>query len=312
MSSFATAFSAVSPMLIYMIVGKLVRYAKICSTDTLKSLNQLIFRVFIPLSLFVSIYNSDLGNIIQPKLFLYVELLIILSCVATWYLLKPHIADTTDLVTVTQGAYRSNVVLFGSVLAASLCDDTGMALIGALCAVVVPTLNIESVIMFEMVRGKNVHVRELLISILKNPLVVASLLGMLFSFLHIPIPGFVLQPITKLGNAATPVALVVLGALISMGSIRRHKRYLIIASVGRLIIIPLVAVLIGLLLGYRGNEMVALVAIFGAPTAVSSAPMAQAMGGNADMAGEIVAATTCACLATLFVFIFILSAAGVI
>ena len=306
------AFSAVSPLLIYMIIGKLVRIAGICTKETLRAINQLIFKVFIPLSLFVSIYNSDLRNIVQPKLFIYVEILLILAALGAWFFLRPVIADKADHATVAQGLFRSNIVLFGSALAANLCNDDGMALIAALCAVVVPTINIESVVMFELIRGGRVSVKELLIDILKNPLVFAGITGIFFSLLHIPLPAFVVQPMTKLGNAATPVALVVLGGLISRSSIRSHKRYLTMATVGRLVVVPLAAILTGLLLGYRGNEMVALVAIFGAPTAVASAPMAQAMGGNADLAGEIVAVTSVGCLATLFVYILVLSAAGVI
>ena len=312
MSSFTTAFTAVSPMLVYMIVGKLVRQAGICSTDTLKAINQLIFRVFIPLSLFISIYNSDFGQIMQPGLMLYAEVLLILACVVTWFLFRPFVPDKADHATLTQGIFRGNMVLFGSALAANLCDDAGVALAAAMCAVVVPTINIEGVILFEMIRGNKVQAKSLLISILKNPLVAAGILGIAFSLLHIPLPSFIIQPLTRLGNAATPVALVVLGGLISMGSIRSHKWYLIIAFIGKLILFPLIAILIGLLLGYRGNEIVVLTAVFGAPTAVASAPMAQAMGGNGDLAGEIVAVTSAGCLVTLFLFILVLSAAGII
>lgn len=306
------AFTAVSPMLVYMIIGKLVRLAGVCTENTLRGMNQLLFKVFIPLSLFISIYNSDFGNLMQPKLFLFTELLLAAACICSWLLLKKRIPVPADRVAVTQGIFRSNVVLFGSALAANLCDDSGLALMAALCAVVVPTINIESVILFEMMRGNKVNAGALLKGILKNPLVIAGVLGIVFSMLHLRLPAFLIQPLTKLGSAATPVALVVLGGLISMGSIRSHKRYLMTAAAGKLLVLPLIAILGGLLLGYRGNEMVGLIAIFGSPTAVASAPMAQAMGGNADLAGEIVAVTTVGCLFTLFAIIFVLSAAGVV
>ena len=51
---------------------------------------------------------------------------------------------------------------------------------------------------------------------------------------------------------------------------------------------------------------------FGCPTAVASAAMAQEMGGNGDLAGEIVAVTSVISLFTMFIFIFVLSSAGLI
>ena len=312
MASFNMAFSAVSPMLVYMVIGKLVKMSGICTTQTLKAINQLLFRVFIPFSLFCSIYRSDLGNIVQPRLFAYIELMLIAACVAVWLLLRPVITDKADHATVVQGISRSNMVLFGSALAANLCDSKGTALIAALCAMVVPTINIEGVILFEIIRGGKVKGRALVVSILKNPLVVAGILGILFSLLHIPLPSFIADPLNKLGNAATPVALVVLGGLISMGSIRAHIRCLTIAASAKLVIVPVLALMIGILMGYRGNELAAILAVFGSPTAVASAPMAQAMGGNGELAGEIVALTSVGSLVSLFLIILILSAAGML
>ena len=63
-------------------------------------------------------------------------------------------------------------------------------------------------------------------------------------------------------------------------------------------------------LGMRGDVLIALLAVFGSPTAVSSAPMAQAMGGNGELAGEIVAITSVCSIVSVFLLVFALSRFG--
>ena len=62
----------------------------------------------------------------------------------------------------------------------------------------------------------------------------------------------------------------------------------------------------------RGDFLVALLAIYASPTAVASAPMAQEMGGNGTLSGEIVATTTTFSIVTIFLFVFGLSGLGLI
>ena len=310
MESFFIALSVVGPLVVYMLIGIMLRRLNICSAGSFREFNQVLFRVFIPLSLFFSASSADVSETIQPVLFLGIEAGIIGMTVVSWHLLRKRIPDARDHATVIQGINRSNFVLFGGMVAASLCDERGVALTAALSAFVVPTVNIIGVVLFEHIRGGKITPARLLKAILRNPLVIAGMLGMLFAALHLRLPSLLEQPLMKLGNSATPVAMVVLGGLLSFRSIEKHRKLLTIAVIGKLLVLPLIAVTAGMLAGYHGNEMVAILAVFGAPTAVASAPMAQSMGGNGELAGEIVAATSVVSLLTMFVYVLILSATG--
>lgn len=312
MESLRIAFLVVAPLMVYMTVGQLIRRSGICSTENFKALNQVLFRVFIPLYLFFNIQRAKIGDILPLRLVLLIEGLLIGALPVSWVLLSRFVPGVKDRATIVQGIFRSNFVLFGTLVAESLCDQRGMQLVAALAAVVVPTVNTEGVVLFELIRDGKVSPGKLLFRILKNPLVFAGILGILFNLLGWSLPAFLAEPLMKLGSASTPVALVTLGAILSFGSIRRHLRYLRMAVSGKLIFLPLAAVLTGMLFGYRGNEIVAILAVFASPAAVASAPMAQAMGGNGELAGEIVAISSVACLVTLFAFVFILSSAGII
>ena len=310
MESLRLAFSVVGPLLVYMVVGALIRSSGIFTRENFKALNQVLFRVLIPLSLFFSIYGADLGKSADLKLFLLTEGLVLASLILPWFLLKKKIPDKGDRATVVQGIFRSNLVLYGGAVAASLCDENGLALIAALTALIVPTINIGGVVLFELARGGQVNAAELAKRIITNPLVIAGILGTLFTLLGITLPQFLDVPLRNLGKTATPLGMVSLGGILSFESIRSHAGYLRLTVVMKLVVIPFIAVLAAGAMGYRGGGMAAMLAVFASPTAVASAPMAQAMGGNGDLAGEIVAATSVFSLLTMFLFIFALSGVG--
>lgn len=312
MSSFMLALSVVLPLVVYMTVGGLIRKFRIFSKEDFKKLNGLIFKIFIPLTLFVNVYCADLSDALQPDVFLLVLIQILVLYFASLYIVPKIVKDKQDASTLIQGMYRSNFVLFGTTIAASLCGDGGVALVSALSAMVVPLFNILAVILFETNRGGSVSFSKVLISITKNPLVQAGILGTVFSLLHIDIPDFLMGPIRNLADIATPLALVTLGGILSFDSMKKHRRYLVSAAAVRLVIAPLLMILTSVLAGYQGEVLVAILAVFASPTAVASAPMAQTMGGNGELAGEIVATTSVLCVFTLFIFVFAMSRMGLI
>ncbi len=312
MHSFFLAVSVVLPLLIYMMVGMLIRRQGILTEEHLKAMNKMIFRIMIPLTLFFNVYRADLKSAIRPGLCLYVLCCVVLTFLLLWKWIGKWEKDAPTAATMVQGMYRSNFVLFGSAIAVSLCGTSGQAAIAALAAVVVPAFNILAVILFEMAKGGKVQTGKLILEIFKNPLVVAGLIGILVSAAKIRFPELLIAPLETIGGIATPLALVVLGGLLSAKSISGHKWHLLVASAFRLIIVPMAAVSAGILLGFRNDELVAILAVFASPTAVASTPMAQAMGGNGILAGEIVAATSAGCIATVFLWVMALSGMGVL
>lgn len=312
MENFTIAVAVVLPLLIYMTVGKFIEKLHILSKDHFKAMNGMIFRIFIPLNLFVSVYESNLRESVKLSVFLFVFLSVLAAFSITWIIIIKLVKENRDAITLIQGIYRSNYVLFGNCIAMSLGGESSLALVSALAAMAVPLFNILAVILFEVKRGGDIKVSQIILNILKNPLVDAAILGCLLNLLHIPIPELVMEPIVNLANIATPLALVTLGGMLSFSSIASHKKYLTWAVVGRLVLIPIMILPIAVCFGMRGDELIAILAVFASPTAVASAPMAQSMGGNGSLAGEIVALTSVCCIITIFLFVLILLKFGLI
>ncbi len=310
MESFFLACSVVAPLLVYMVIGGFVRRLGIMSVDNFKACNVLVFKCFLPIMLFFDILNADISAVIQPKMYVFAVAAILCIFLITYFLFGKLIDDNADASSMIQGVFRSNFVLYGSIVAANLSGDEGRALAASMSAIVVPIFNILAVILFELKRGGEVKLGKLILNIFKNPLVDAAILGILASLVHLQLPTIIGTPLQTLGKIATPLALVALGGMLSFSSIKSHRKLLVIATIGRLVLVPALGVTAAILLGFRGMQLVVILAIFGTPTAVSSAPMAQVMGGNGALSSEIVASTSVFSILTMFLWIFGLSSLG--
>lgn len=310
MASFQIAFDLVAPLVIYMAVGRVVRLLDLLSGESLRQINAMIFKLLIPLQLFFDIYSADLGATADPALFIWAGSLTVAVFLVTLFVTKRTVKDRPDVPTMTQAIFRSNSVLFGSVISSALAGEAGAAVSAALSVLIVPLFNILAVIVFEVERGGKVDLRRVLINIAKNPLVDAGVLGAVVNLTGIKIPALIFTPLNTLGDLATPLALVVLGAMLSLGSIVSHKRLLFTAVFCRLVAVPAVCLGVLIALGFRNEMLVVLMAVFASPTAVASAPMAQSMGGNCILASEAVALSTVFSIITVFLFTFTLSSLG--
>ncbi|QOX63748.1 AEC family transporter [Anoxybacterium hadale] len=312
MNNLLISFNAVAPMFLWMLLGYTTRLKGILDQHSQRQLNRLVFQVFMPALLFYNIYKTDLHISVQPRLMLFVLVEIILMwllALAVGIKADPRPQKRGALI---QGMFRSNFILFGLPVIVSLFGTSGTGVTSMLIAVVIPLYNILSVITLEVFRNCRISVRVILTGILKNPLIIASLVGASFLFFQIQLPQFLESSVSGLANIATSLALVVMGAGFQITLIKENYRNLMLAVLMKLFLIPLIFVSSAIAAGYRGVALAAIMILFSAPTAVSSFPMAAQMESDSDLASEIIAFTTLISCATIFTWIFFLKQWGLI
>ena len=116
----------------------------------------------------------------------------------------------------------------------------------------------------------------------------------------------------SLASAATPVALIALGASFHMERVSADKRAIVVGVLMKLVLLPLAALSVGAALGFRGVELGAMAVVFAAPTSVSSFSMAQQMGADADLAASLVVFTGMFSCPTIFLWTFALLQLGLL
>ena len=143
----------------------------------------------------------------------------------------------------------------------------------------------------------------------KNPTIIATVLGLLINLAGLALPDLLLDVVEDLSGLTTPLSFLSIGVTLKLSQVEK-KRHLISAVLLRLVLIPLAMLSLAVLLGFRGQQLCALMILFAAPTAVSSYPIAVAMDADGDFAAQMVAYTTIFCLPTIFFWTLLLNYMG--
>lgn len=312
MESLLVALNAVVPFLCYIAFGYGVREIGLAEESFLKKLNQLVFKAFFPIMMFCNLYSIDPGHSLNTK-FIVFFLVSIFCVVGLSILIVPRIVkENPRRGVIIQALYRSNTVLFMLPMIASIYGDSAQAEGTMVIAIAVPLYNVLAVVILESFRGGKISPLRLLKNILTNPMIAGALAGLLFFFLKIPIASCIWKPLEQFGDLCTPLGMFVLGGTLKFSKLRSDMRCVSIVLFVKMIFIPGVIFAIGYLLGLDKLERFIMLALYATPVAAASFPMATNMGGDGDLAGELVAVSTAISVITLFLWIFILKNIGLI
>lgn len=303
-------FTALSPLYFFMLTGALLRKTGIITESLTPALNRILFHSFLPISLFLSVYQTDLSGLDGIKTILFPVGSYVVMFVALMLLVPRFIPEKPAAATVVQGLYRSNFVLLGLAYATQLFGAENIGPASILVAIIVPLFNVLAVLDFELMRGGRPKPLEIIVKILKNPLIIATLLALALRLLHITLPKLVFNPLNTLGSVATPFALVIIGSSLTLSGFRKNSKRVIGVTIGRLIVIPCIFMPLTVLFGIRDVALIAMLTAFAGPAAASSSAMAYQLGGDGELASQIVATTTVLSLPTMYLFIVALRALG--
>lgn len=326
MSHIAFSTNAVFPLILIALVGYLFKRIGLITKDLAAGMNRLVFRLFLPVMLFLNIYKIEQPAAIDLTYVWYTlgitGLLFLISIPVT----RAFTEKASQRGVLVQATFRSNFALVGIPLATALFGTEGSIVATLLSAFLIPLYNILAVVcltVFSEQTEKRIDFRKILKDVAKNPLIRAILLGCaallvraLLVHFHIDYRlsdvTFLYKALNSISSVATPLSLVVLGAQFEFSAIAALKKQLIFGVVMRALIVPAVGLGIAYLLGcFQGAHFAAFVAAFATPIAVSSVPMAQEMGADSALAGQLVVWTTLLSALTLFVAATLLKAAGV-
>ena len=327
MSSLIFAVKAVLPIILMVALGYFIKTIGLVKQEHAKILNKLVFRLFLPVMLFLNVYNI---KTITGFNYAYIGYTIIITILIFLIFLPVVIVITKQNKrrgVLLQSTFRSNYALIGIPLAESLFGAEGSAIATLLSAAIIPVFNTLAVIGLSVFRrdSQKCSVKRIIIDVVKNPLIlsifagiIALLIRILFIKYNISFRLSDIEPVFKvlnyLSSVATPLALLVLGIQFEFSAISGMKKEIIIGVLIRTVFVPLFGLGIAYLLFsdiFNGAHFATFVAVFATPVAVSSVPMVQEMDGDVALAGQLVIWTTLVSAFTVFIASFILKSVGI-
>lgn len=315
MEQLAFSLNATIPIFLVMIVGYVLRRARMVDEPFIKTLNKLNFQVTLPVLLFRDIAESDFRSVWDTKYVLFCFLVTLFCIVVIWggaALLFKEKSLTGEFV---QASYRSSAAVMGIAFIQNIYGNSGMSplmIIGT-----VPLYNVAAVLVLSFTGSSaeglsRKRLKGSFLGIAKNPIIIGILLGMLASGLRITFPAILSKSVNNIAVLATPLALIGLGAGFEGRKAVKLIKPTLTATLLKLVIQPAIFLPAAILMGFRQEMLVALLVMLGAPTTPSCYIMARNMGHEGTLTSSVVVAATFLSSLTLTIWLFLLKGLGYI
>jgi len=333
MKNLLFTLNAILPIVLPILLGFLLQKIKMFDKDFFTKVNKFAFKILIPISLFKSLYTADIKTINVKFLIAALVALLVLFVIGM-VIVTLFVPDKKQKGVIHQVLFRSNYAIIGIPLATALAGPEAEAQASIIAAISVPTFNILAVIalsMYDHEDGQKVSIKSILKKIVTNPLIIGVFAGLLVIGIRAIVSAcggngnidvdsmdnysmgyFAVKTISNLAACATPMVLVALGGKFEFSAVSKLWKQITFSTITRLFIVPAVMIVIFYFLGFNSAIYVSiLIALFATPVAVSSAPMAEEMGQDGELAGQLVVWTSVGSAISLFIIIMICSSIGI-
>ncbi|EPL9568107.1 AEC family transporter [Providencia rettgeri] len=287
---------ALWPLFALIAIGFVLRRTALFSTDFWPGAEKLNYFILFPALLINSLASAPLDN---PKLpYLGSAILCILAVSSLLVLLSKYIFKIAipRFGAHIQGITRFNTYL-GLAIVADLFGKEGIAVAAVIMAILVPSCNIIAVLALSS--GKKVSVKQLLLPIVKNPLIISCVIGILLNISPVGLPFGSDQLLKLLAAASLPLGLICIGGALQTATLRKEFKPIMVSTILRLLAMPILAVLTAKLFSLPDLETVLLVIFFAIPTAPTAYILTRQLNGDSQLMAGIITLQTIIAVFTL-------------
>ena len=335
-SIFLAALNALAPVILLILLGYVLKQRGFLSEAFLKNGNWLVFYICFPAMLFTNVYDVAGFSAINWQFILYCMAAVLVIFVVGLVAAVAVTPVPNRRGVIWQSAFRSNFIILGMSVAGALGGGEAAALVSVTASFVIPLFNVLAVIALTVftdgAKGNAPTPGSVLLDTLRNPHVVSVIVGMVclalreaqravfgevvFSLqVHLKFLYTLLKNITSI---TTPLALLILGGQFVFSAAGELFREILAGTVCRVLVSPVLGIggawafsRMGLLT-CGSHEYITLIALFGAPAAVASAIMATEMGGDEQLATQIVVWSSLLSVFTFFAEVVLLMQLGLV
>ena len=293
LSNFIEIFLVISPVFILIILGNLLRRIGVPDLSFWHVSDKLIYWVLIPALLFHHVSQITLSSTMLANY--AVVILSGLFVVTTLSFIAGKLFGYTPQIwtSVMQGAARHNAFI-ALAIAGSLFGNKGLALGAIFMVILIPVINIvivsamTSTLNQEVGNNSRPSIFDVLFELIKNPFILAIATGLVISFVGAERIIIIHETTGLLGSAALPIMLLSIGANIKIREISLTITPIIIASVLKLLVFPIVVFFVAKSMNLSLFETTIAVIFAAVPTAASSYSLAKQFGAETQLMTSII------------------------
>jgi malonate transporter and related proteins len=314
MQNFLIILNLVAPVFLIVGLGYVLRKFKLINDNFVTLSSKIVFSVSLPVLIFMEIARISIDEALNIHLIVFIYGGTLISFFLIWVYAAYFIDEPKDRGAFIQGSFRGNFAIIGLALIANIYGADKLGKASLILAFTIPLYNVLSVIALTVTakKEKELNYKNTLIEILKNPLILGVLFAVPFSYFEIIIPDILLTTGNYIASLTLPLALIGIGGFLRKDDLKKPPNISIISTVIKLIIIPAAAAYAAYVFGFKKDDLGLIFILFACPTAIASFIMAEAMGHNSRLAGNILLLTTLFSVITITIGLFILVELGLI
>jgi len=309
------SLNATMPLFILMVIGYALKRIKWLDEKSTGVMNKLVFRVFLPALLFMDLAKQDFVAMWDSQFVLFCAVATIISIIiAALFSLADK--DKEDRGEIIQASYRSAAATLGIAFMTNIYDNVAMVALMIIGSV--PIYNIVAVLVLSVTspdnsgKSKKDLIANTLKNLVTNPIILGIVVGLVWSLFKLPQPQIFKKSVTYLGNVASPMALIALGASFEFKNVREKIKPLIMVNVNKLFLFCIMFLPLAIWMGFRDEKLVAALIMLGSGTTSSSFIMAKNMGHKGVISSSAVMTTTLLMSFTMTIWLFVLKSLGYI
>lgn len=314
MENLIFSLNATIPIFLMMLLGMLFRKLGWMDEVFAAKMNKFVFLVPLPVLLFEQLAMVDFSEVWDIKFILFCFVVTAISITIST-LISMLWKDRSIKGEFIQATYRSSAALLGIAFIQNIYGTAGMAplmIIGS-----VPLYNVMAVVVLSFFKPGNnsfdkALVKKTLKGIVTNPIIIGIVAGFVWSALKLPMPLILHKTVSSIGATATPMGLMSMGATFEMKKATSKMKPTLVAVFMKLVGFCAVFLPVAAMLGFRNEQLIAILVMLGSATTVSSFVMARNMGHEGTLSSGVIMMTTLLSAFTLTMWLDVLRSFGLV
>ena len=295
---------ALFPLIMLIAMGYIFKRTQFLTDEFWRGAEKLNYLILFPVLLFnnLAYIKLELATITQVLLALFI--IILITALTLWVARAFFHIPIARFGVYVQSQIRFNTYIGLSIMSL-LFGAQGMQMFAMMIALAIPLVNVISVLAFS--QGQGLKPAQIVFSLIKNPLILGCLVGIIFNLLQLSLFSGLEQLFKILASMSLPLGLICVGAALQFADLKHDYSRLLLNTVGRLMVVPGLAYLICYALNLNQFETIVLVVFFALPTASASYILTRYFNGDSQLMAGIISLQTLCFAVTFPVLMLLLS-----
>jgi predicted permease len=294
------ALTITAPIFILISLGAWLCHIKFINDAFIHVSSKFIFNIGLPVILFTSTAAHDFKHLINLSNITVITITTLLVYFLSSLSAGKFIMEKRDKGVFVQGAFRGNLIIVGLAFCANAYPEKGIAIATIPTAITIIMYNLLSIYTLNnSLHNQGASLKKNLVDIIKNPLIIGIMAGLLANLLSFSTPEIIIQSNQYIAQMTLPLALIAIGGSLNFLQIKQNIKTAFVASVWKIVISPVVLVILLFFIPIDPTAAGVLFLLTASPTATASLIMVQSMRGNSDLAAKIIILSTLLSLFTV-------------